>query len=228
MGNNVWLILVAVIPYILGSVPTAYFITRGIIGKDIRQAGSRNIGAMNAYRLIRAEKSTKAGIAGFALVFAGDVGKGVLAIFIAEWLGFLNYDLTLAFIISGFFAVLGHNYSLFLKFRQGGRGLATLGGVILALNPLSFLIGIGTFLISIFVIQYVLVGRTKWGKFSEVFSVAGSQIAGRLVGLAVALVAIYFFSPEVFFPTLAGVVLVLIKHIERVKVYVGELRSRRQ
>ena len=83
MENNAWLILFAVIPYILGSVPTAYFVTRGIIGKDVRLSGSRNIGAMNAYRLIRTEKSTKLGIAGFALVLVGDMGKGVLAIFIS-------------------------------------------------------------------------------------------------------------------------------------------------
>jgi len=224
MENNAWLILIAVIPYILGSVPTAYFVARGIIGRDVRLAGSRNIGAMNAYRLIHAEKSTKLAIAGFALVLVGDMGKGVLAIFIAKWLGFLNYNPALALIIGSFFVVLGHNYSLFLKFRQGGRGLASLGGVMLALNPLSFLIALGTFLFSIFLIQYLMGGRVNWSKFSGVFSVAGSQIVGRVAGLAIALVVIYFFSPEVFLPTLAGIVLVLIRHIERVKVFIRESR----
>mgnify|MGYP001072640191 CR=1 FL=1 len=100
--SNLWLILIAIVPYVLGSIPTAYFVTKGVIGRDIRLAGSGNIGAMNCYRLIRAEKSTKLGIAGFALVLVGDIGKGALAIFIAKWLDFLNYDLILALIISSF------------------------------------------------------------------------------------------------------------------------------
>ena len=228
MDNNAWLILIAVIPYVLGSVPTAYFITRGIIGKDVRVAGSRNIGAMNCYRLIRTEKSAKLGIAGFALVLIGDMGKGVLAIFIAKWLGFLGYSPTIALIIGSFFVVLGHNYSLFLKFRQGGRGLAPLGGVIISLNPLLFPIGLGTLLLSTFLIHYLLVGRINWGKFSEVFSIAGSQIVGRVIGLAIILVIFYLISPETFFPILAGMVLVLIKHVDRVKVYIRESRTSRQ
>jgi len=226
--NISWLILIAVVAYFLGSIPTAYFITKGIVRKDVRVAGSRNIGAMNSYRLIRAEKSTKLGIAGFALALIGDMGKGALAIYIAKWLSFLGYSPTLALMISSFFVVLGHNYSLFFRFRQGGRGLAPIGGVVISLNPLSFPIGLGSLLFSIFLMQYLLVGRINWGKSSEVFSVAGSQILGRVVGLAVVLIAIYFFSPEIFFPTLAGIALVLIKHVERVKVYVKELRVSRQ
>ena len=225
---NAWLIPVAVIAYILGSVPTAYFTTRGIVGKDIRLAGSRNIGAMNAYRLIRAEKSTKLGIVGFALVLVGDMGKGALAIFVAGWLSFLGYAPALAFIIASFFVVLGHNYSLFLKFRHGGRGIASVGGVVLYMNPLSFFIGLGALLASIFLVHYLLVGRINWGRLSEVFSAMGSQIAGRVVGLATAVVAIYFFSPEVFLPVLAGIVLVFVKHVERVKVYVRERGAPRQ
>ena len=225
---NAWLILVAVIACILGSVPTAYFITRAIIGKDVRMAGSGNIGAMNAYRLIRAEKSTRLRIVGFALVLVGDMGKGALAIFVAGWLSFLGYAPALAFIIGSFFVVLGHNYSLFLKFRQGGRGIAPLGGVVLYMNPLSLFIGLGVLLVSIFLVHYLLVGRINWCRLSEVFSAMGSQVAGRVIGLALAVAAIYFFSPEVFLPTLAGIVLVFAKHVGRFKVYVRELGTSRQ
>lgn len=228
MENNAWLFLIAIIAYILGAIPIAYFVARGITGKDIRLAGSRNIGAMNAYRLIKAEKSTKPGIAGFALVFVGDVGKGALAIFIVQWLGFLDYAPTAALITASFFVVLGHNYSLFFKFRGGGRGLSSSGGVLLALNPLLFLLGLGILLFSIILFQYLLVGRINWGKFSGVFSAVGSQIVGRVAGIVITVVAIYFFSPEVFLPFLAAIILVLIKHVKRVKVYIGELRVRRQ
>ena len=220
--GNIWLILIAIIPYILGSIPTAYFVARGMVGKDIRLAGSRNIGAMNSYRLIRAEKSTKLGIVGFALALVGDLGKGALAIYLARWLSFLNYDLTLALIIGSFFVILGHNYSLFFKFKEGGRGIAPLGGVVLALNPLAFLIGLGTLLFSIILVQYLVIARINWGRFSSVFSAVGSQIFGRVIGLAVAMVPLYFFGPELFLPALAGDILVLMKHIKRVRTYISK------
>lgn len=226
--GNVWLILIAAISYLLGSLPTAHLVTKGIIGKDVWLAGSGNIGAMNSYRLIQKEKSTKIGIAGFALALVGDMGKGVLAIFIAKWLGFLGYDPLLALIIGSFFVVLGHNYSFFFKFKKGGRGMAALGGVVLALNPLALLIGLGTLVVSIFLIQYLLIARIHWGKFSDMFSAASSQIVGRVGGLVIALVPLYFFGPEVFLPTLAANILVLIKHIERVKVYIKGLANRQK
>ena len=224
MENNAWLILIAAIVYILGSVPIAYFVTRGIIRKDISVSGSRNIGAMNTYRLIRNEKSVKLSIAGFVLVLIGDMGKGALAVYIAKWLSFLGYSPLPAMIIGSFFVILGHNYSLFFKFRRGGRGLAPLGGVIIFLNPVSFIIGLAAFLISIFLVHYLLVGRINWRRSSEVFSIAGSQIMGRVVGLIVVLIILYLFGTQIFYPTMAGIILVLIKHIDRVKAYVGELR----
>ena len=225
MENYVWLISIAVVAYIFGSIPIAYFVTRGMTGKDIRMAGSRNIGAMNTYRLIKAEKSNRLGMAGFALVLVGDMGKGALALSIAKWLSSLSYDLAFALIIGSFFVVLGHNYSLFLKFREGGRGLAPLGGVLLYLNPPSFLVALVTLLLTTFLVHYLLGGRINWGKFSEVFSAVGSQIIGRVAGLAFVMVAIYFFSHEIFFPILAGIILVLIKHIDRMKVYMREGRT---
>ena len=225
--GNLWLILIAVIAYFLGSVPTAYFVTRSIIGKDIRFTGSRNIGAMNAYRLIRDEKSTKLGIAGFFLALVGDGGKGILAIFAAKWLSFLGYDLLLALIIGSFFVVLGHNYSVFFKFKEGGRGLSSFGGILLALNPLLLLIWLGTILLVTFLAEYLLVAKINWGKFSRVFSVVGSQVVGRVAGIAIALLPFYFFAPELFFPILAATILMLIKHIERTRVYIKQLPSRK-
>ena len=227
MGSNIWLILISLVSYLLGSLPSSYFITQKMAGEDIRLGGSGNIGAMNAYRLIRDEKSTSLAVIGFILALTGDMGKGVLAIFVARWLNFLGYNLGLALIISGFFVVLGHNYSVFFKFRQGGRGISSLGGVVLALNPLAFLIGLGTLLFSILLTQYLLVARINWRKFSELFSVAGSQVVGRVIGLAIALIPLYFFGLELFLPALAADALVLIKHVERVKAYIGELGASR-
>ncbi len=225
MINITWLVLIAVTSYVLGSIPTAYFVTKGMIGTDVKQAGSHNVGAMNTFRLIQTQKGTRIGIAGFGLVLLGDIGKGALAVFLAQWLSFLNYDLQLAIIIASFFVVLGHNYSVFLKFKRGGRGLATLGGVIMGLSPPTFLLGLATLLFVIFVFQYLLVGKMNWRKFSDVFSVVGSQIVGRVAGLVAVLAVILLVNPNIFFPTLAAMVLVFVKHVERLMAYITELRA---
>lgn len=226
--SNTWLILIAVISYIAGSFPTAYLVTKGMIGKDIRFEGSRNVGAMNAYRLIQNEKSGKLAVTGLAIITATDMGKGILAIFVARWLGFLGYNPAIALIIGSLFVILGHNYPFCFKFKEGGRGIATFMGILLALNEPSLLIWGGTVVVSIFVAQYLMIGKIKWGKLSEVFSVIGSQVVGRVVGMGIALVPLYlyFFDLKLFFPVLAATILILIRHIDRVRVYIRQLANR--
>jgi len=111
--------------YLLGSIPFAYIAGRLKKGIDIRQVGSGNMGAANVMRHV----GTAVGYA----VFAADIAKGLLAVFIARWL-----DLSLVWVlIAGFAAVVGHNWPVFLGFK-GGRGGATTMGVFLALVPLEF------------------------------------------------------------------------------------------
>lgn len=118
-------ILAIVIAYLLGSIPFAYIAARLKKGVDIRQLGGRNVGALNTMREI--------GVAvGFAVLFA-DIAKGSLAVLIAQWLGL---SLIWVFVV-GFAAVVGHNWSIFLKFK-GGKGAATTMGVLLALVPREF------------------------------------------------------------------------------------------
>lgn len=102
--------------YLVGSIPTAYIAGRWIRGIDIRQVGSGNVGAANAYNQLGA----RVGV----LVALLDYGKGAGVVLIARLLG-LEEGLVLA---SGLAAVLGHNWSLFLRF-QGGIGAATAFGV---------------------------------------------------------------------------------------------------
>lgn len=232
--GNTWLILIAVVSYIVGSFPSAYLVTKGMIGKDIRFEGSRNVGTMNAYHLIRNEKSRGLAISGLILTLIGDVGKGTLAIFlaifIAGWLSFSGYNTAMALIIASLFVILGHNYPFCFKFKAGGRGIATLAGILLALSikayePLVPIWG-GTLLVSIIAAQYILIGKIKWRKFSEVFSVIGSQVAGRVAGIGIALIPLYFFDPQLFFPILAATILVLASHITRVKGHIREFVNR--
>jgi len=116
-----------IIGYILGSIPFAYIVGHLIKGVDIRETGGGNIGALNVYRNVGP-------VYGLA-VLAADIGKGAMAVVIASWL-----DLTLPWIcVAGFAAILGHNWPVFLKFK-GGKGAATVLGVLLAFMPIPLLI----------------------------------------------------------------------------------------
>ena len=122
-----WL-LIAVLSYFIGSIPSGYLVARSQ-GVDIRQHGSRNIGATNVLRVM----GKKWGY----LVFLCDSSKGFLAV----KLGFLiaAHSLqspVLGEVIAAIACILGHNYTLWLGFK-GGKGIATSGGVILALFPIA-------------------------------------------------------------------------------------------
>jgi len=107
-----------VLGYLLGSIPSAYIITRIVTGKDIRQLGSGNIGILNTYRAV----GVKAGVA----VTIIDIGKGAAVIAIAHWL--LGVP-QLFVVLAGLAAVIGHMWMVFLKF-SGGRGMATAIGAL--------------------------------------------------------------------------------------------------
>jgi glycerol-3-phosphate acyltransferase PlsY len=115
--------------YLLGSLPMGVFAARLVKGVEIREIGSGRTGATNAYRA--------AGPWGAAITSAGDILKGVVAIWLARFLvmlapanGWSPWIVTLA----GIAAIVGHNYSIFLKFK-GGAGTVTTIGVLAAMNP---------------------------------------------------------------------------------------------
>jgi glycerol-3-phosphate acyltransferase PlsY len=116
-------IVIAIISaYVLGSIPSAYLVARLRKGIDIREVGSKNMGAMNVYYQVGPKEA--------ALVLLVDVGKGIAAILLARWL-----DVSLTFqLLAGLAAVIGHAFPLFLKFR-GGKGGATTLGILLFLMP---------------------------------------------------------------------------------------------
>ncbi|HEY96424.1 MAG TPA: glycerol-3-phosphate 1-O-acyltransferase PlsY [Dehalococcoidia bacterium] len=121
-------VIAIIVGYLLGSIPSAYIAGRLKKGVDIRKIGGGNMGALNVIREI--------GWPAGSLVLIADLSKGILAVFIARWLG-----LQLVWVlVAGFAAIAGHNWPIFLKFR-GGKGGATIMGVLLALIPLEFLSG---------------------------------------------------------------------------------------
>lgn len=116
-------ILVFAVSYLLGSIPFGLLTTKLFAGVDVRKHGSGNIGMTNVLRTT--------GYFCALITLIGDMGKGIAAVLLGSY--FLG-DATLT-LISGIMAVVGHNWSLFLRFK-GGKGIATIGGVLLAYQPL--------------------------------------------------------------------------------------------
>ncbi len=226
--SNTWLALIAAIAYLIGSFPTAYFVTKWMVGKDIRLEGSHNVGGMNAYSLIRSKRSEKRAALGLIVILLGDMGKGVLAIYLTRWLGFLGYSPHLALIAGSFFAILGHNYPLCFKFREGGIGFASFLGILLALNPFSLGVWGGTMLFCIFVAERILVKKWNLNSLRQVISVIGTQVPGRLIGLGITLVPIYFFDSQLLLPMLGPTILVYIKHAYKIRTLIRESRRSRK
>ena len=130
--------------YLVGSIPSAYIIGRFRKGTDIRDVGSKNMGAMNVIYNV--------GFWWGALVMAVDIGKGVLVMAVAKALLMPGYGL--AYYAAGIIVILGHNFPVFLKFR-GGKGGATAVGVLSFLMfPFGFLIGLGTFAVLMLVTRF--------------------------------------------------------------------------
>jgi len=124
-GQDVFSVLIA---YLLGAIPFSYLIARWRAGIDIRERGEGNVGARNVYHVVGPVWGVLAGLL--------DTGKGLAAYLVADRLAFSPT----AVLLCGFAAPLGHNFSLFLRFR-GGKGVATTMGFLLGFLPFSTLSG---------------------------------------------------------------------------------------
>lgn len=123
MINEILFIVgVLICAYLIGSFPSAYLAGRFRRGIDIREVGSRNVGAMNVFY--------KVGFVTGLLVLAVDIGKGAAAGALARWLGVPM----IVELFAGVAAVIGHSFPVWLKFR-GGRGGATIIGILIFLMP---------------------------------------------------------------------------------------------
>jgi glycerol-3-phosphate acyltransferase PlsY len=130
-----------VLGYLCGSLPFSIWITRFVKGVDVRDAGSGHATTTNTIR--------QAGFGWGALVLILDLAKGFLPTLLAE-----KYSENIWVVaLTAAFAVAGHCWPVFAQFR-GGMGLATFGGGLLALNPLSFLICLGLLILLVLVIRH--------------------------------------------------------------------------
>ncbi len=144
--------VVAVTAYLLGSIPTGYLAGRAR-GIDIRTVGSGNMGAANVFRTL----GKTAGVT--VLIVDGLKGYAACTWLCDGALGLMNLptaDAELYRIIAGIAAVLGHNFTCWLKFK-GGKGIATSAGIFFALAPLAVSVALGAWIIVFALSRYVSV-----------------------------------------------------------------------
>lgn len=139
-----------IIGYVFGMFQTAFFYGK-MNGIDIREHGSGNAGTTNTLRVL----GTKAGL----IVFAGDVLKCMIAIFICGILFANRYpqEVYLLKLYTAAGAILGHNYPFYLKFK-GGKGIAATAGFILSFHPHFILVGLILFFGTFLTTHYVSLG----------------------------------------------------------------------
>ncbi len=134
--------------YLLGSIPFALVIALPK-GVDPRKEGSKNPGATNVARLL----GKKWGI----LTFLGDSGKGIVALYLTKILYGAPLKMLPFYAGVTFFSVLGHLFSVFLKFK-GGKGVATTIGTFLILTPKALIPALFFFFLAVYITNYVSVG----------------------------------------------------------------------
>ena len=140
------LIIILIIAYLLGSIPFGFLLGKIFKGVDLREHGSGNVGATNALRVL----GWKMGVIAMIL----DMMKGVTAIMIARSI-LPEQDLLL--ISTGLVVILGHIFTIYLRFK-GGKGVATSAGVFAALLPIPFLFALLSFIITTTLSRFVSLG----------------------------------------------------------------------
>ena len=213
---NIYFIIIPIVSYLIGSISPALIFNKTVNKIDPRETGSKNLGALNTLRITSKNHGKLIGILGFLTVFLIDAFKGALCVWLTMQ---VVPDSLLAICLATFFVILGHNYSILLKL-EGGRGAATFLGILLFLNWKMFLIFLGTILLFMFIFQLIIPVKGK-GFFKTAIS---DQIIGRLVGEVAALIPFWFMDPNIFWIGIAGIPLILIRHIDRIKKQVKDYK----
>lgn len=182
--------------YLIGSIPFAYVVVKLVKGIDIRSVGSGNVGATNVGRVI--------GKWGFITVFILDMLKGLLPLIFLQNFASEHQNLI---IFSAVALILGHTYTIFLKFK-GGKGVATAVGIFGALAPLNLLIAAIAFGICVLLFKMVSLG---------------SVIAAACLGFSILFVDV---SIQLKFFTMVIALFVIIKHRANIKRVVDGTESK--
>jgi glycerol-3-phosphate acyltransferase PlsY len=192
------IVLAAVVGYLLGAIPFGLIIGRATKGVDLREHGSHRTGATNALRTLGAPAA--------AAVFLLDVGKGVAAVLLARLIVPDDPTTEWAAAAAGIAAIVGHNWSVFIRFT-GGRGVATSAGALGAMSPWTLLVIAPVVVLVIWRSRYVSLGSITGALLAPVVT-AGFALAA-VVGV-----------PAIVYALVSGL-LVTVAHADNI----GRLRA---
>jgi glycerol-3-phosphate acyltransferase PlsY len=179
--------LLIILAYLIGSIPTSLIVSRSQFNIDIRDYGSGNAGATNTFRVLGSKWGT--------FVMMMDMLKGLVAVKLALLLPYYienEFERTNFQIGLGLAAVLGHIFPVWAEFR-GGKGVATLFGLIIAISPWTALSCIGVFLLVLYLTRFVSLSSILASMAFPVFILVVfnvDNIAYRIFAIAVALLVI--------------------------------------
>ena len=156
MPNELAYLLTGLFCYFVGAIPSGYILVKIKTGKDVRTMGSGNIGATNVARVL--------GTAWFVPVFIFDFFKGFVPVFwLAPWVAtrwhcpVCSAPMTSLAVFCGLLALVGHMWPIYLGFR-GGKGVATIGGILFAMNWAAALVACAVWVIVFLPFRYVSLG----------------------------------------------------------------------
>ena len=173
------MLLAGIVGYLLGAIPIGLIVGRLFGRVDLRDHGSRRTGTTNALRVL--------GPVPAAIVLLLDLAKGAVAVIAGAWLAG-GSSVELAAAVAGTAAIVGHTWSMFIGFG-GGRGVATAGGALLAMTPLTIAIVLPLMLVLLWATRYVSLASIVGAVLAPIAtgSLALAGLASReAVGLAVA------------------------------------------
>ncbi len=202
-----YIVLFCLLGYVIGSVPSAVWVGKSFFGVDVRDHGSGNAGATNVFRVL--------GKTAGSAVLLLDVLKGLFAsrlayLYVNTIDSSLTYTEMMDFkIIFGVMAILGHLFPVFANFR-GGKGVATLFGVIITLNP-----GLALWAVLVFLLVFVPTGYVSLG--SMISGISIPVLAMRVFGM-------YQTGVVIFTLTLA--VLVVLTHRKNIQRLIAGTENR--
>lgn len=199
-------IALLIFSYLLGSIPWALIISKLFAQIDIRDYGSKNMGATNVLRVL----GTKYGIAVFIL----DALKASIVILLFR-IGLVNYELDWMVLkihplIYGVVALIGHLFPIFANFK-GGKGVSCCAGIVLAYNPIVFLGAFSAFCIIFFWKRYISLGSLSAGLVG--FTLSFIPIYGKIDWIFVIVMGIAFFF-------------LIIRHIPNIKRLIKHTESK--
>ena len=193
-----------ILAYLIGSIPTALIISKRFFGIDIREYGSGNMGASNTFRVLGSKFGT--------IVMVSDMMKGVFAVALYNFLPqYLHNELarTNLMIGLGLAGVLGHIFPIWADFR-GGKGVATLFGMILAIQPVVAVSCVAVFVCVLYLTRYV-------------------SLSSILAGVALPICVLWIYNEkEVFYRVFAVAVafLVVLTHQKNISRLIKGMESR--